>query len=231
RLWKIVAGQSVLAAGGIERPIVFGGNDRPGVMLASAIRTYANRFAVAAGRRLAVFTASDDGWTTAFDLVDVGVDVVAIVDARTEIDGGLTLKSRQRRLSIYPGSHVVDTRGCRQLRQMTVRGGDGRLIRIEVDALAVSGGWKANLSLSTHLGNRPVWSDQLATFVPGELPPGMTVVGAARGSFSLADALHQGAAAGVTATKNAGHRVVELQMLRADDDFTNVTPLWHVADS
>jgi len=65
RLWKIIARQSVLAAGGVERPVVFGGNDRPGVMLASAVRTYVNRFGVAPGRRAAIFTSSDDGWRTA----------------------------------------------------------------------------------------------------------------------------------------------------------------------
>ena len=70
RLWKIVARRTVLAAGALERPIVFGGNDRPGVMLASAVRTYVNRFRVTPGRRTAVFTTCDDGWKTAFDLID-----------------------------------------------------------------------------------------------------------------------------------------------------------------
>ena len=68
RLWRIVAKRAVLAAGAIERPIVFGGNDRPGVMLAGAVRTYVNRYGVAPGRRAAVFTDNDDGWRTAADL-------------------------------------------------------------------------------------------------------------------------------------------------------------------
>ena len=62
RLWRIVAKRCVLAAGALERPLVFGGNDRPGVMLAGAVRTYLNRFAVAPGRRAVVFTNNDDGW-------------------------------------------------------------------------------------------------------------------------------------------------------------------------
>ena len=67
RAWQIVAKRAVLAAGALERPIVFGNNDRPGVMLAGAARTYINRYAAAPGRRLAVFTNNDDGWRTAED--------------------------------------------------------------------------------------------------------------------------------------------------------------------
>src|SRR5207244_4963060 len=81
RLWKIVAKRAVLAAGAIERPIVFGGNDRPGIMLASAIRSYINRFAVVPGGRIAIFTNTDDGWQTALDLAKVGVEVPAVVES------------------------------------------------------------------------------------------------------------------------------------------------------
>src|ERR1700690_1270973 len=73
RYWKIVAKRVVLAAGAGERPIAFAGNDRPGVMLASAVRTYLSRFAVACGREAVIFTTSDDGWRTAADLSAAGV--------------------------------------------------------------------------------------------------------------------------------------------------------------
>ena len=64
-LWRIYTKRTVLAAGAIERPIAFENNDRPGIMLASAMRTYANRFAVAADQRVAIFTNNDDGHRTA----------------------------------------------------------------------------------------------------------------------------------------------------------------------
>ena len=73
RLWKIVARQTILATGATERPIVFDGNDRPGVMLAGAVSTYCNRYGVAPGRRAVVLTASDSGWQTAADLIAAGV--------------------------------------------------------------------------------------------------------------------------------------------------------------
>ena len=85
RLWKITAGESLLAAGATERPLVFHGNDVPGVMLASAVRTYVNRFAASPGRRAVVFTTSDDGWRTAGDLALAGIQVVAVIDPRADV--------------------------------------------------------------------------------------------------------------------------------------------------
>ena len=75
----------MLATGAEERPLVFGGNDRPGVMLASAVRTYVNRYAAAPGARAVVFTNNDSGYRTARDVLAAGVDVAAVIDAR---DGG-----------------------------------------------------------------------------------------------------------------------------------------------
>ena len=87
RAWKIVAKRAVLAAGALERPIAFGNNDRPGVMLAGAARTYINRYAAAPGRRLAVFTNNDDGWRTADDARAAGIEIAAVVDSRAEPPG------------------------------------------------------------------------------------------------------------------------------------------------
>ncbi len=84
RVWRIVAKRAVLAAGSIERPLVFGDNDRPGVMLAGAVRAYLNRFAITPGRRAAVFATHDDGGRTVQDLLAAGVAVEALVDPRPE---------------------------------------------------------------------------------------------------------------------------------------------------
>ena len=77
RLWRIVAKRAVLAAGAIERPIVFGNNDRPGVMLAGAVRAYVNRYGVTPGRRAVIFADNDDAFRTAEDLAEAGVTVAA----------------------------------------------------------------------------------------------------------------------------------------------------------
>ncbi|MDB6091626.1 MAG: soxA [Gammaproteobacteria bacterium] len=231
RLWKIIARRTVLAAGAIERPIVFGGNDRPGVMMASAVRTYVNRFGVAPGGRVALFTTCDDGWKTAFDLAKSRVSVEAVVDARDETSPILLAQAKAIGVRALCGAHVVDVHGVRGLTGITVRDRDGRLSKLPADTLAVSGGWNPSVALSTHLGGRTRWSDVISAFVAGDPPRGMTVVGAAGGSFSLADALREGSAAGSEAAEAAGFTVPAPQQWRTDDEFTGVTPLWYVKES
>lgn len=193
RLWHIVARRCVLAAGAVERPIVFGGNDRPGVMSAAAVRCYLNRFGVAPGRRAVVFTAGDDGWKTVADLAAAGVELAAVVDARA--DRPISGPAPQ-----FPGGAVVATRGGNALSGVTIRDAHGRLHRIACDLLAVAGGWNPTLALTTHLGGKPAWQDDIAAFVPaGRLPPGMAVAGAAAGRFSLAACLAEGFSLGAKA--------------------------------
>ena len=108
--WRIAARRAVLAAGAIERPIAFPDNDRPGVMLAGAVRAYLHRWAVA-GREVAVFTNNDDGWRTAQDLAAAGVEVTALIDARPRRGA-----AGRARGAASPGAAVVGTRGRAGLR-------------------------------------------------------------------------------------------------------------------
>ena len=230
RMWKIVARRAVLAAGAIERPIVFGGNDRPGVMMASAVRTYVNRFAVTPGRRVALFTTCDDGWRTSLDLARAGVPVEAIIDTRVTVDPAILEAAKRQGTRTLLGSQVIDANGS-PVDRITVRDRDGQVTRVSIDTLAVSGGWNPTVALSTHLGGRPKWSDALAAFVPGDLPGGMTVAGAARGAFGLAEALREGLAAGQEAARATGHAKSANPIWRADDEARGVTAFWHVAGS
>ena len=111
RFWKIVARHAVLAAGALERSVVFGGNDRPGVMLASAVRTYVNRFCVTPGRRVGLFTTCDDGWKTAFDLARARVEVPAIIEARREVPAALSAQARRHGIEVMLGAQVLGARG------------------------------------------------------------------------------------------------------------------------
>lgn len=232
RYWKIRARHAVLAAGALERPIVFGGNDAPGVMMASAVRTYANRFGVAAGRRVSLFTAGDDGWKTAMDLAHGGVAIEAVVDVRHDIPEALTAWARQSDVRVMAHARVVETHGRKALNGLTVLESSGRKSRLDADVLAVSGGWSPTLSLTTHLGGKPRWREDLCAFVPGDsLPPGMRTVGAAGGSLSLAAALREGAQAGAEAAEAAGFKVSRGKLPAADDESTACRGFWHVAES
>lgn len=221
RLWHIVARRAVLAAGAVERPIVFGGNDRPGVMSAAAVRCYLNRFGVAPGRRAVVFTAGDDGWKTVADLAAAGVELAAVIDARGDRPATATAP-------YFPGGAVVATRGGASLSGVTIRDAGGRLHRIPCDLLAVAGGWNPTLALTTHLGDKPAWRDDVAAFVPaGRLPPGMAVAGAAAGTFSLGACLAEGFRLGAMA---AGSEAIPPTPPTGDDPAA-CRALWQVAGS
>ncbi len=227
RLWRIIARHAVLAAGATERSIVFGGNDRPGVMLASALRAYVNRFAVAPGRSVAIFTCNDEGWASAADVMRAGIPVAAIIDSRRDARGLPELAGNVR---VIAGGEVIATTGARSLRSIVVRSPAGEQT-IEADVLGVSGGWNPNVHLTCHQGGRPRWDETIAAFVPGPLPKGMTVAGAANGTMTLAACLAAGAKAGARAAAEAGRSARPLELAGADDESSAVTPLWHVAGS
>jgi len=225
RLWRIVAKRAVLAAGAIERPIVFAGNDRPGVMMAGAARSYVNRFAVRPGETAAIFTNNDDGWRTAKALRARGVAIAALIDSRADVPE--SVKAQCPGLRVIAGGEVVATRGAPLLRMITVRTRRGHAT-IRADTLAISGGFNPDLGLTCHLGGGPTWNDTLAAFVPGALPPGLSVAGAANGRFLLCECLADGNEAGRRAAEDAGFTAhVELPP-RVDDETFAVTPLWHV---
>ena len=225
RSWHIVAKRAVLASGAIERGIAFAGNDLPGVMLGSAVRSYLNRFGVAPGARAVVFTASDDGWATARDLAASGVAVAAVVDPRKE---GFE-KQGAGPWPVFAGAVVKEARGGQQLKSVIVRDDKGVETEIACDLLAVSNGWNPTLHLTCHLGGKPVWQESLAAFVPGSKPKGMDVAGAAAGHLSLAEALQDGARLGAEAASDLGFAASVPPMPPVGGEGSALaTPLWWV---
>ncbi|MFL5228997.1 MAG: 2Fe-2S iron-sulfur cluster-binding protein, partial [Microvirga sp.] len=224
RAWRIVAKRTVVAAGAIERPMVFAGNDRPGVMLAGAVRTYLNRFAVAPGRRAVVCTSGDDAWRTVADLARAGVEVAAVVEARAAVDEAVAAQAKGARVML--GAEVVGTRGFRTLSAVDVRDAAGRVERIACDLLAMSNGWNPTVHLTCHLGGKPAWDEGISAFMPGALPPGMAVAGAASGRLTLADALADGARLGGEAAAACGFETPPAPAPSAAPEQSASTPLW-----
>jgi methylglutamate dehydrogenase subunit C len=219
RLWKIVARHAVLATGAIERPIVFGGNDRPGVMMASAVSAYVNRFAAVPGRRAVVFTSTDSGWATVDDLRRAGVEVAAVVDARPDVRAPV----RREGVPVHLGAVVIDAHG-KSVKAVDIRKSDGRIERVACDLVAVSGGWNPAIGLGSNLGARPVWSEAIHGFVLDDAPPGLVPVGAAAGNFTLAGALQSGEAAALA----CGGLPLAPSRFVAGDEPVAVAALWHV---
>ncbi len=224
RLWRIVARRAVLAAGATERPLVFGGNDRPGVMLAGAVRSYLNRYAVAPGRRLVLVTSGDDGWRTVADCLRLGVSVAAVVDRRASLPDHLTALAARAGARVFAGGAVAGTAGRLALRAVSIRDAEGRTHRLAADVLAMAGGWNPTLGLTCHLGGKPAWSDAAAAFVPGALPPGLRVAGAVCGRFGLAAALADGARCGAEAAADCGFAAALHPVALPDRE--PAAPLW-----
>ncbi|MGR3617404.1 MAG: sarcosine oxidase subunit alpha family protein [Paracoccaceae bacterium] len=221
-LWRIYSKRALLCGGAMERPIAFDNNDRPGVMLASAVRSYANRWAVTPAQKLVIFTNNDDGHRTAADLHAQGVQIGAVVDTRPDV-------ARSLDYEVLSGAQVINSKGRLGLSFVEVRLQDGETRTIEAGGLAVSGGWNPNVHLTCHQRGRPVWNETLAAFVPGDTRPmGMTVAGAANGDLSTAGALSSGAAGAVTALADLGIKATPVDVPEAEDAPVNLTPFWYV---
>jgi len=219
--WRIVAGQAVLAAGAQERMIAFADNDRPGIMTASSLRTYLNRFGVVPGKLVTIFANNDDARQTARDLMAAGVEVVAIIDARADAP-------MAEECVVYAGAEVVGTKGRHGLTSITVRH-RGAEFQIETDCLGVSGGWNPLVHLTCHMNGRPDWDAGLAAFVPrAGAVPGMHVAGAAAGVFSTLGCLTSGAAVAASALGVLGRKVVPIAVPVAEDRAYDIFPLWEV---
>jgi sarcosine oxidase subunit alpha len=183
RLWKIRAGQVILATGAHERPIAFPGNDVPGVMLAESAVAYITRFGVRPGRRAVVFGAHDGALRSALALAAAGVEVVAVIDARRDPSDVVVGELAAAGLAMKRGV-IVSTRAAHDgtLSGVEIEVGGATAI-IPCDLLAVSGGWNPALQLFAHAGGRTRWSDASACFVPDGEVQRIRVVGRATGAF------------------------------------------------
>jgi len=231
RLWRIVAKRAVLCAGAIERPIVFGDNDRPGIMLAGAVRAYLNRFGVAPGRRAVVFADNADAFRTAADLADAGIEVAALIDARKISSPTTQAEAEKPNARYFPGAVIERVQGGHGVRGVTVRTADGEAERLDCDLVAVSGGWNPSVHLTTHLNGKPKWSERLSALIPDALPPGMSVAGAASGQFGLGACLAAGEAAGAEAAQACGFTPKSRSLADASSECDAASPIWQVPES
>ncbi|WP_107676409.1 sarcosine oxidase subunit alpha [Agrobacterium sp. LAD9] len=198
RLWRIVAKRAILASGAEERPLVFGGNDVPGVMMATAMRTYLNRYGVAPGKQVAIFTTNDSGYALARDLEAAGVNLVAIIDSRPDADAAYSGQAR-----LIKGAFVSDARGGKALSSIDIWKG-GRVETLKVDALAMSGGFSPIINLACHRGGKPVWSDGHAAFLAPANLNGFELAGAVNTSVGITACLSDGAARGAKCVEELG---------------------------
>ena len=208
RLWKIRAHNVILATGALERPIAFANNDRPGIMLASAVRGLLARQAVALGSNGVVFTNNDDAYLTALELHKAGVNV-RVVDSRKRPEGTLIAAVIEAGIEVSMGSVISAVEGNLAVTAVKIaayRRGQGRVIterKLACDFIAMSGGWNPALHLWCHNGGKIKFDDALQSFRPLSHGDEMAAVGAANGTMTLADTLSEAHSAGEAAAKAA----------------------------
>ena len=200
RLWRVRAGQVVLAQGALEKPLVFHGNDRPGVMLAGSAQTYLNRYGVKVGDRPVILTSHDSAWYAAFDLQDAGAQVQAIVDTRDTVREELLSGAKERGIAVKLSHTATGTSGRLRVNALRVNPVSGDTVgagtQIACDAVLMSGGWTPSLHLFSHTKGSLAWDDDLTTFVPERTPEDCMIAGASRGLWGIGAALTDGAEKG-----------------------------------
>ena len=212
RLWRVRAKQIVTATGAIERPLSFAGNDVPGVVLAAAVRDYLINWGVSMGDRTVVVTNNDDAYRTAIALKKAGLDIPAIIDARSTATGELVDQARSLGIRVEFDKAISKVKGVKRVIGVSIcaQAGEGTsLEEISCDCVAMSGGWSPVVHLWSHCGGKLVWDSAQAMFRPNpELPPlgangqgFVTTAGIANGHLFTAEGIADGFAAGRAAAK------------------------------
>ena len=224
RFWRIRARRTLLAAGAIEQPLVFEQNDLPGIMLASAVRQYAIRYAAAAGRRVVFATNNDSAYLAALDLAKAGVEVPLLIDSRATAPAELAQALAAQGVEVRSGSVVAKAMGGRSLRSLRVarldRGGRPRgEHEIACDALGMSGGWAPAVHLFSQARGQLEFDDAFQCFLPrGDTSP-VLCAGSVSGTASLSDTLASAAAAANVAISATGGRQPDLALLPVIDEL------------
>ncbi len=235
RLWRVRARQVVLAQGSLERPLVFCNNDRPGVMLASAVSTYIDRYAVLPGRRAVVFTNNDSAYRAALSLARAGAEVAAIVDSRPGGAGELGVEAQALGIPVLAGHVVSNVAGRRRVTGASIARWNGdswenvrSTIRIDCDLVAVSGGWSPAVHLHSQAGGRLAWDDSRLCFLPAEARQANISAGSGNGKWSLGECLADGLRAGAEAVSRLGLKTAAIRAPGADSDDGEkpIEPLW-----
>jgi sarcosine oxidase, subunit alpha len=204
RLWQVRAREVVLATGSLERPLVFPGNDLPGIMLAGAARTYLHRYGVRCGIRAVVIAGCDSAYQAALDLHAAGVSIAAVADPRPQSSGPWFDFARRAGLPLRPRTTVLATRGrlhvsAVQLGRIDSSGVVHAGAMLPCDLVLMSGGHTPSVHLFSQSRGKLLWDETLQAFIPGAAAERERSAGACRGIYTLQAVLEDGAAAGAAA--------------------------------
>ncbi len=220
RLWQVRAKRVIIATGAIERHMVFSNNDRPGIMLASAARTFLNHFGVAVGKKIGVYTANDSAYEAAFDLKRAGITIAAIVDCREKPGDAVLAEARSLGIEVLTGHAVVDTGGKLRVASMSVaRNGGGAARKIAIDALLTSAGWTPSVHMFSQSRGKVAYDNETQRFLPGTYAQDCLSVGACNGTNDLQATIEESLAAGELMSNASGFTAKEKLSLQGVNAF------------
>ncbi len=206
RLWYIRAKEVIISTGSIERPLVFGNNDRPGIMLASAAKEYMKVYGVLVGKKPIVFTNNDSGYDTAIDFKKNGINPI-VLDIRSNSNSSVVMEAKNLNIDIKFSYGVVNAQGYKKVSSALIgklneeKSGYKNLETIDCDCICVSGNWTPTVHLSSQSGNKLKFDENVNAFIPNQPKQNESTVGSANGSFTLKNTLEEGLAKGYTLSK------------------------------
>jgi len=197
KLWYIRAKEVVVSTGSIERPLVFGNNDRPGILLASAAKEYIKKYGVLVGKKPIIFTNNDSAYDTAIEFKKNGVNPL-VVDVRKNSESTVVKEAKDLGINIKFSHAVANTKGYLRINSATIgklnndKSGYENLENIPCDCICVSGNWTPTVHLSSQSGNKLKFDEMISAFIPNQSRQNETAVGSANGSFTLKKSLEDG---------------------------------------
>ena len=222
RLWYIRAKEVLLSTGSIERPIVFGNNDTPGVFLSAAAKEYMKVYGVLIGKRPVIFTNNDSAYETAIEFKKNGVNPI-ILDTRENQNSELIDEARNLDIDIKFSYAVINANGYKKVKSATI----GKLNKnkdsfenietINCDCICVSGFWTPTVHLASQSGNKLKFSEKIDAFIPDKSKQKEHSIGASNGSFTLKETIESGFKLGSEVSKNITKKDEQVQIPKSNE--------------
>ena len=231
RLWRVRAKRVIIAAGAIERPLVFPDNDRPGIMLAGAAAAYVCRYGVRPGTRAIVVTNNNSAYESAFILARNNIRIAALLDTRRQVSNELREQAERLGVPVLTRYGVKSVKGRSSVSGVVAAPLDdfSREQYYPCDLVCTSGGWNPTLHLQSQSGAKPVYSASIAAFIPGKSVQAETTAGAAGGNFGLNECLTDGIEAGRQAARLTGHEPASAEIPVAGSEMEfSIDAMWEL---
>ena len=232
KLWYIRSKEVIISTGSIERPLVFGNNDRPGIMLASAVKEYMKVYGVIVGKKPIIFTNNDSGYDTAIDFKKNGINPL-VLDVRVNSDSQVIKEAKNLNIDIKFSHGVVNANGYKKVSSALIgklnkeKTGYENLENVSCDCICVSGNWTPTVHLSSQSGNKLKFDEKANAFIPNQSKQNESTIGSANGSSTLKKSLEEGFTKGFDLSKKIGGKDSKISIPTSNErSYTQQDKFW-----